>query len=212
LNGPPCPDVALRTEAATSDDDTRIERPRLKRWRTRILGVSSFRRSNTILFDRAGVLVNTSTGGGASDLELAPGAADALARARAGGLAVGVVASESTEQGLSSEDSARMNARVDELVGPIDVWVECTHGPGEECPCRKPAPGLIYLAAAALGTSPERCVVVGDAVADIEAAQAAGARSVLVPSGRTTAVEIEAAPVVAVDLAEAVELALGRAA
>jgi HAD superfamily hydrolase (TIGR01662 family) len=127
-------------------------------------------------------------------------------------MAVGVVTSESPEDGLSSEETTMVNARVNELVGPVDVWLECTHDPGEECPCRKPAPGLIYLAAAALGTRPERCVVVSDVGADVEAARAAGARAVLVPSARTTPDEIDAAPVVAANLEEAVTLALGKAA
>jgi len=127
-------------------------------------------------------------------------------------VAVGVVTSQSGERGLSAETTERVNAQVDELVGPVDVWLECTHGPDEECPCRKPAPGLIYLAAAALGTRPERCVVVGDAGSDIEAARAAGARAVLVPSERTTPEEIDAAPAVANTLEEAVAIALGEAA
>lgn len=181
---------------------------------SRIRRGAPLRRSEAILFDRAGVLAaGTPAGGDPGKLELAPGAADAVARARAAGMAVGVVASESGEPGsLAGEDSARVNARVDELVGPVDIWLECTHEPDEECPCRKPAPGLIYLAAAALGTRPERCVVVGAAGADVEAAEAAGARAVLVPGASTTREEIDAAPVVASTLGEAVDFALGRAA
>ena len=170
-------------------------------------------RSEAILFDRQGALVPASSvNADPREVELVPGAADAVALARAGGMAVGVVTSESAQHGLSSEETTMVNARVQELVGTVDVWLECTHDPGEECPCRKPAPGLIYLAAAALGTRPERCVVVSDVGADVEAARAAGARVVLVPSSRTTPDEIDAAPVVAANLEEAVTLALGKAA
>lgn len=170
-------------------------------------------RSDAILFEREGALVTElPPGGEPGAVQLMPGAVDAVARARAAGMAVGVVTSQSGERTLSGDASERVNARVDELVGPVDVWVQCTHGPDEECPCRKPAPGLIYLAAAALGTRPKRCIVVGDAGADIEAARAAGARAVLVPSPRTTAAEIDAAPLVASSLDEAVALALGQAA
>jgi len=169
-------------------------------------------RSDAILFDREGALVGElARGSDPSQLELAPGAADALARARAAGVSVAVVTSQG-DQGLSSEETARVNARVDELVGPVDVWLECTHDADEDCPCRKPAPGLIYLAAAALGTRPEKCIVVGDAVEDVEAAEAAGARSVLVPTARTKPEALEAAPVVASTLDEAVAVALGDAA
>jgi HAD superfamily hydrolase (TIGR01662 family) len=141
-----------------------------------------------------------------------PGAADAVAAARAAGVAVGLVASRAGREELSAVDAERVNARVDELVGPVDVWLGCPHGDDEECLCRVPAPGLIFLAAAALGTRPERCVVVGDLGADVEAARAAGARAVLVPSSRTTPEEIDAAPVVASSVEEAVELALRKAA
>jgi histidinol-phosphate phosphatase family protein len=171
------------------------------------------RRSEAILFECEGTLVTGATAGGDPALvQAVPGAADALAAARAAGVAVGVVASGAGKDESSAQETERVNARVGELVGPVDVWLECPHGDDEECPCRVPAPGLIYLAAAALGTRPERCVVVGDVGADVEAARAAGARAVLVPSARTTPEEIEAAPVVAASLEEAVELALRKAA
>ena len=185
----------------------------VRRTGRRLRAVAFGSRSEAILFAREGALVGELTAGGdPADLELVPGAAGAFARARAAGVAVGVVTSHSAEQGLSSEEAARVNARVDELVGPVDVWLECTHDATEECPCRMPAPGLIYLAAAALGTRPEKCIVVGDAAEDVEAAQAAGARAVLVPSARTSREAIDAAPVVASTLDEAVAVALGEAA
>jgi phosphoglycolate phosphatase-like HAD superfamily hydrolase len=52
-------------------------------------------------------------------------------------------------------------------------------------------------------------VVIGDIGADVEAALAAGARGVLVPTPVTRAEEVAAAPEVAAGLLEAVELVLG---
>jgi histidinol-phosphate phosphatase family protein len=171
------------------------------------------RRSDAILLDREAVLVpGAGPEAGLETVELAPGAARAVARARAAGIAVGVVTSPTEMEPATGEAPEPVNARVDELVGPVDVWLECTHDPSEDCLCRKPAPGLIYLAAAALGTRPERCVVVGDSGADVEAAAAAGARSVLIPSSRTSPAEIRSAPAVAASLDEAVDLVLGKAA
>jgi D-glycero-D-manno-heptose 1,7-bisphosphate phosphatase len=67
----------------------------------------------------------------------------------------------------------------------------------------------VLRAAELLGVEPERCALVGDIGADVEAARAAGARPVLVPTPRTRPEEIEAAPETAPSLAAAVELLLG---
>jgi histidinol-phosphate phosphatase family protein len=170
------------------------------------------RRSQAILFDREGALAAPAPSRDPASVEPKAGAASAVAAARAAGVAVGVLTTQRAESRPGDEDAERVNARVDALVGPVDVWLECTHDAEEECPCRAPAPGLIFLAAAALGTRPERCVVVGDVAASVEAARAAGARAVLVPSARTTREDIDAAPVVAADLEAAVALALSKAA
>jgi beta-phosphoglucomutase-like phosphatase (HAD superfamily) len=68
---------------------------------------------------------------------------------------------------------------------------------------------MVLSAARRLGVRPEECVVVGDIGADTEAARAAGARSVLVPTPGTRAEEIAAAPVVATDLGGAVDIISG---
>jgi len=102
-------------------------------------------------------------------------------------------------------------SRVEELLGPLGPWMVCVHGPGDGCRCRKPGPGLIEAAAGALGVEPGECVVIGDIGADVEAARAAGARAVLVPTAVTRAEEVAAAPEVAADLVAAVELVLGPA-
>jgi beta-phosphoglucomutase-like phosphatase (HAD superfamily) len=70
---------------------------------------------------------------------------------------------------------------------------------------------LIEAAARALGVEPGQCVVIGDIGADVEAARAAGARAVLVPTSVTRAEEVAAAPEVADDLLAAVDLVLGAA-
>src|SRR6266496_5926269 len=95
-----------------------------------------------------------------------------------------------------------------ELLGPFDVVRVCLHGPGDGCGCRKPAPGLVLDAAAELGVPVERCVVIGDIGADVEAAAAAGARGILVPNGGTRPEEVRAAAEVAADVPAAVEIAL----
>jgi HAD superfamily hydrolase (TIGR01662 family) len=101
-----------------------------------------------------------------------------------------------------------VNARVDELFGGFDVWAVCPHAEGDGCECRKPAPGMVLDAAARLGLAADEIAVVGDIGADVRAARAAGARAVLVPTAHTRPDEVENAPLVARDLAEAVRLVL----
>jgi histidinol-phosphate phosphatase family protein len=165
-----------------------------------------------VLFDRDGTLVvDVPYNGDPERVVAMPGAREAVARLRAAGVATAVVSNQSgVARGLiGAEQVKAVNRRVDELVGPLGPWLVCLHGPGDGCGCRKPAPGLVVEAAAALGVEPRDCVVIGDVGADVGAARAAGARSVLVPTAATRAEEVAAAPQVAADLLAAVELLLG---
>jgi HAD superfamily hydrolase (TIGR01662 family) len=169
-------------------------------------------RPAAVLFDRDGTLVrDVPYNGDPARVEPLPGAREALDRLRAEGVAVGVVSNQSgVGRGLvTMEQVEAVNRRVDDLLGPLAPWVVCPHAPDDGCACRKPAPGLIRRAAELLGVPPEQCAVVGDIGSDVDAARAAGARAVLVPTPRTRRDEVEAAPAVAGDLGEAVELLLG---
>ncbi|MDM7890170.1 D-glycero-alpha-D-manno-heptose-1,7-bisphosphate 7-phosphatase [Curtobacterium caseinilyticum] len=141
-----------------------------------------------------------------------PGAHRAVERARAAGLRVGVVTNQSAiAKGLATREQVdATNARVDELVGPFDVWCVCPHDAGDGCPCRKPRPGMVLDAAERLGLDPSELVVVGDIGADVGAAVAAGAQGILVPTPRTRAEEVDAAETVATDLDGALDLVLAR--
>jgi histidinol-phosphate phosphatase family protein len=167
-----------------------------------------------VLFDRDGTLVaDVPYNGDPQRVVVMPGAREAVERLRAAGVATAVVSNQSgVARGLIRvEQVEAVNRRVEELLGPLGPWMVCLHGPGDGCRCRKPGPGLIEAAAGALGVEPGECVVIGDIGADVEAARAAGARAVLVPTAVTRAEEVAAAPVVAADLVAAVELVLGPA-
>lgn len=172
---------------------------------------SATQRPRAVLFDRDGTLVHDVPYNSDPDL-VRPigGAATALGRVRAAGLATGVVSNQSgIARGLlTAEQVAAVNDRVAELLGGFDTWQVCPHGPEQSCGCRKPAPGLVLQAAAALGVQPRECVVIGDIGSDVAAATAAGARSVLVPTWLTRPAEVAAAPNVASDLGHAIDLVL----
>jgi histidinol-phosphate phosphatase family protein len=165
-----------------------------------------------VLFDRDGTLVeDVPYNGDPALVRPMPGAPTAIGRLRSAGVPTAVVSNQSgVARGLlTADDVAAVNRRVEELLGPLGPWAWCPHGPADGCDCRKPAPGLILRAAAELGVAPERCAVIGDIGADVEAARAAGARGVLVPTTRTRAEEVAAAPEVVPDLESAVDLLLG---
>jgi histidinol-phosphate phosphatase family protein len=172
------------------------------------------RAPKAVLFDRDGTLVaDVPYNGDPGGVVAMPGAREAVERLRAHGVATAVVSNQSgvARGRLRVEQVEAVNRRVEELLGPMGPWLVCLHGPADGCGCRKPAPGLIEAAAGALGVEPADCVVIGDIGADVEAARAAGARSVLVPTAATRVEEVAAAPVVASDLLAAVDLLLGPA-
>ena len=175
--------------------------------------------AQAVLFDRDGTLVVDVPYNGDPELvRPVDGAREALDRLRAAGVSTALVSNQSgIARGLLTRAEVdAVNARLQDLVGPLGPVFVCEHGPDDGCACRKPAPGMVLEAAAALGVAPERCTVVGDIGADVGAARAAGARAVLVPTPVTRAEEVEQAraagvPVVA-DLRRAVDLVLGAEA
>jgi HAD superfamily hydrolase (TIGR01662 family) len=165
-----------------------------------------------VLFDRDGTLVHdVPYNGDPAKVAPVPGAREALDRLRDRGVAVGLVTNQSgVGAGLITRDQVdAVNTRVVELLGPLDVVEVCPHRRDEGCRCRKPAPGMVEAACADLGSPPERCVVVGDIGSDVEAATAAGARAVLVPTPATRPEEVAAAGHVEPTLTAAVDVLLG---
>ncbi|HSU08290.1 MAG TPA: HAD-IIIA family hydrolase, partial [Pseudonocardia sp.] len=172
-------------------------------------------RPAAVLFDRDGTLVVDVPYNGDPELVTPVCTAHAaLSLLRAAGIPVGVVSNQSgIARGLLRREQVdAVNRRVDELLGPFDVWQVCPHGPDDGCACRKPAPGMELAAAERLGVAPAEVAVIGDIGADVGAARAAGARSVLVPTPVTLPEEVDAAPVVRSDLLSAVRHLLGTEA
>ena len=129
----------------------------------------------------------------AADVVLMEGAAAAAARlAGAGYLLVGVSNQPAAAKGtIPFEQLAQVQARVLALLAAdgvtFDAFEVCWHHPDavvEElsgpCDCRKPAPGMLLAAAAALDIDLADSWMVGDSDIDVLAGQAAGTRTVLV--------------------------------
>jgi histidinol-phosphate phosphatase family protein len=178
-------------------------------WRHRGVAPAWRPAPRAVLFDRDGTLIeDVPYNGDPSRVRARPGAEAAVEALRSAGVAVGMVTNQSgVARGLLSlQQVERVNARVEELLGPFDVVEVCPHGPEEGCECRKPAGGMVLAASQRLGVAPWECAVVGDIGADVAAAYSAGARAVLVPTPVTLPAEVAAAPTVAPDLVTAVTL------
>ncbi|WP_112679655.1 HAD-IIIA family hydrolase [Micromonospora saelicesensis] len=168
---------------------------------------------DAVLLDRDGTLIeDVPYNGDPEKVRPVPGARAALDRLRAAGLRLAVVTNQSglARGYFTGEQMRAVHARVEELLGRFDAWLVCPHDDADGCDCRKPAPGLVYAAARELGTTPSRCVLVGDIGRDVGAAMAAGAAGVLVPTPVTRPEEVAAAGWVATDLPAAVAEILRR--
>lgn len=119
-----------------------------------------------------------------------PRAVEALAAMRARGLRVAIVTNQSavgrglmTAEALDAIHTRMLSALESERITIQGIFA-CLHAPWHRCDCRKPRPGLLLRAIAALGEPPERCVAIGDGYEDLLAAHAAGVPCILVRTGR----------------------------
>lgn len=126
-----------------------------------------------------------------ADVELLPGALEALAAFAAAGYAIVVVTNQSgIARGYYDEAAYRqVEAEVERRLtaGGIRVMgtYHCPHHPAftGRCDCRKPATGLFRQAAREHGLDLERSVYVGDRLRDIAPAAELGGTAILVRTG-----------------------------
>lgn len=145
-----------------------------------------------IFLDRDGVIIENCSNYVRSwaDVVIFPQAVAALAAVRDCPYRIVLVTNQSAVgRGHISHATAaaindRLLAHVRAAGGRIDAVYMCPHGPDDGCDCRKPQPGLLLRAAEELDIDLSRSVMIGDALTDVMAGQAAGARTVLLRTGR----------------------------
>lgn len=176
-----------------------------------------------LLIDRDGVINADSPDfiRSPADWRPLPGALEAIVRARRAGYHVVVVSNQSglARGFLSIADLNAIHTRLlDELArlgGHVDAFFFCPHAPGEGCSCRKPGGGLLTAVSERLGIDLAETSFIGDRLTDVGAAEAVGARPVLVRSGLEAIAHeaLAAHPDAAVyaDLGEAVDALLASA-
>ncbi|HEY1680398.1 MAG TPA: HAD-IIIA family hydrolase [Candidatus Tumulicola sp.] len=161
-----------------------------------------------VLLDRDGtIIVDLRGNADPSKVTPMPYARSALQRLRHANILTAVISNQSGVAlgQLTSEQVRAVNVRAEQLLGPLGPIFICEHSERAGCDCRKPNPGLVFRAAMELGVHPEDCVVIGDIGTDMDAARAAGARGILIPTASTRPEEVLAAPAVALHLDQAVD-------
>ena len=90
---------------------------------------------------------------------------------------------------ISQDEAEELNQQIVHVIesagGRTDGVFMCPHAPDENCDCRKPKPGLLLQAARELPIRLQDSVLIGDALSDLLAGQAAGIKDlILVKTGR----------------------------
>jgi D-glycero-D-manno-heptose 1,7-bisphosphate phosphatase len=145
-----------------------------------------------IILDRDGTINEDSDQYIKSPAEWKPirGSLEAIARLTQGGWRIAVATNQSgIARGLFDMATlnaihAEMHRAVVQAGGRIDAIFFCPHAADSNCECRKPKPGLLREIASRFDVGLGDVPMVGDALRDLEAAVAAGARPWLVLTGK----------------------------
>ena len=122
------------------------------------------------------------------DFELYDDAMEGCARLKAAGFLL-VVVTNQPDVGRGTQTRAAVDAMHEKLLSAlpmIDRVEVCFHAgaeQGEPCMCRKPQPGMLLTAAAALQIDLHRSYLVGDRWRDVDCARAAGCRAIFIERG-----------------------------
>ncbi len=150
-----------------------------------------------------------------------PGSLEAIASLSQAGYRV-VIASNQSGVGRGLFDMATLNSihvKMHKLVtqagGRIEAVFFCPHAADSRCACRKPKPGLFQEISLRYHHDLKGVPAIGDSLRDLQAAHAAGARPILVLTGKgmrtLEAGELPEGTQVFDNLAEAVRALLAKA-
>lgn len=145
-----------------------------------------------VLLDRDGVINHDSDTFIKSPDEWIPieGSLEAIALLNAHGYQVIVVTNQSGvargffDEAMLEKIHAKMRQLVSEKGGNITAIYFCPHGANSDCDCRKPKAGLLKAFAADFHVDLTTIAVIGDSLRDLQAAEAVGAKPILVKTGK----------------------------
>ena len=125
-----------------------------------------------------------------SDVSIYPQALSSLQKINSSEYKIFIITNQSAVgRGIITHSSAeeinwQLVNEIESAGGRIDGVYLCPHTSEDNCPCRKPRPGMILQAAAEFSLDLEHSILIGDAISDIIAGQTAGVgKNVLVKTG-----------------------------
>jgi D-glycero-D-manno-heptose 1,7-bisphosphate phosphatase len=145
-----------------------------------------------VLMDRDGVINYDSEDFIKSPDEWHPieGSLEAIALLNQQGYEVAVISNQSGlarglfDEAMLAKIHEKMHSLLADKGGKIAEIYYCPHGPDSLCNCRKPKPGLLEQFALEKNVNLNSTYFIGDSLRDIQAAQAVGAKPILVKTGK----------------------------
>ena len=145
-----------------------------------------------VILDRDGVINQVPAVAVKTPDELVPiaGSLEAIARLNHAGYRV-IIATNQTGIGRKLLDvemlmriNERLHRQLSEVGGNVEAIFFCPHAPRDRCSCRKPKLCLFSDIARRLRVALDDVPAIGDKLSDVKAARAAGARPLLVRTGK----------------------------
>lgn len=145
-----------------------------------------------IILDRDGVINHDSDDFIKSPSEWEPieGSLEAIARLNYAGYRVVIITNQSgIARGLLDVETlnrihSKMRRMLAQVGGRIEAIFFCPHGPEDKCGCRKPKDASFRELANRLRINLDHVPAVGDSLRDLQAAKSAGAKPMLVRTGK----------------------------
>ena len=147
---------------------------------------------SAVFLDRDGVINRVAVWNGTprppshlEEFELYEDVPNGCARLKAANFVLVIITNQpDVGRGTQSRETVEaMNLKMQSALPSLDRIEVCYHAGeryGQPCTCRKPRPGLILRAAAALNIDPKRSYVIGDRWRDVDCAHAAGCCAILI--------------------------------
>ena len=156
--------------------------------------------TKAVFLDRDGVLNRKMPDGhyvnSWDDLDILPGAMEAVRRLNAAGFLVFVVTNQRNvaRKQISAGGLEQIHSRLQQTFAENGAIIRefycCPHEIDEDCNCRKPQPGMLLRALREHNLDLSQCWMVGDSASDIEAGNRAGCRTIWITESKASA-EIE---------------------